>query len=93
MKRTIFYSWQSDLPNNTNRGFVESCIELSLKDLKNLKPIAINIEIDMAIREETGMPDITESIFTKISNSNIFIADISIINGLCNGRKHQIQMF
>lgn len=87
MKRTIFYSWQSDLPNNTNRGFVESCIELSLKDLKNLKPIAINIEIDMAIREETGMPDITESIFTKISNSNIFIADISIINGLCNGRK------
>lgn len=87
MKRTIFYSWQSDLPNNTNRGFIESCIESSLKDLKTLKPIAINIEIDMAIREETGMPDITESIFTKISNSNIFIADISIINDSLEGRK------
>lgn len=37
MKRTIFYSWQSDLPNNSNRGFIESCIESSLKDLKTLK--------------------------------------------------------
>lgn len=41
----------------------------------------------MAIREETGMPDITESIFTKISNSSVFIADISIINDAWINRK------
>lgn len=80
MKRTIFYSWQSDLPNNTNWSFIENCIDSSIKELKKLQPIAININIDRATREDTGSPDITESIFSKISNSSVFIADISIVN-------------
>ena len=80
MKRTVFYSWQSDLPNNTNWTFIEDCIVLSTKELKKAKPISININVDRATREDTGSPDITESIFNKISNSSVFIADISIVN-------------
>ncbi|OHE10905.1 MAG: hypothetical protein A2513_01035 [Sulfurimonas sp. RIFOXYD12_FULL_33_39] len=80
MKRTIFYSWQSDLPNNTNWTFIEDSIVLSTKELKKNKPISININVDRATREDTGSPDITESIFSKISNSSVFIADISIVN-------------
>ena len=68
MKRTVFYSWQSDLPNNTNWTFIEDCIVLSTKELKKAKPISININVDRATREDTGSPDITESIFNKISN-------------------------
>lgn len=82
MKRTIFYSWQSDLPNNANWTFIEDSIVLSTKELKKLKPISININIDRATREDTGSPDITESIFSKISNSSVFVADISIVNSL-----------
>lgn len=82
MKKTIFYSWQSDLPNNTNRGFIKNSIESSIKELKKLKPISINIVLDQATREETGSPDITESIFSKISNSSVFIADLSIVNSV-----------
>jgi len=80
LKRTVFYSWQSDLPNNTNWTFIEDCIVLSTKELKKAKPISININVDRATREDTGSPDITESIFNKISNSSVFIADISIVN-------------
>ncbi|HEX5445733.1 MAG TPA: hypothetical protein VFW87_18035 [Pirellulales bacterium] len=31
--RTLFYSWQSDLPNSTNRGFIDDCIHRALKEL------------------------------------------------------------
>src|ERR1043165_1253907 len=31
---TIFYSWQSDLPNSTNRGFIEDCLERAMKELR-----------------------------------------------------------
>ena len=82
MKRTIFYSWQSDLPNNTNWGFIEDCLDMAIKELKKTEPVSINIDKDRATRDETGSPDITESIFSKISNSSVFIADISIINNL-----------
>jgi len=87
LKRTIFYSWQSDLPNKTNWGFIEDCIVSSTKELKKIQPVPININIDRATREETGSPDITESIFSKISNSSVFIADISIVNNFWLNKK------
>ncbi len=30
----IFYSWQSDLPNPTNRGFIEDCLKRAIKDVQ-----------------------------------------------------------
>ncbi len=80
MKNTIFYSWQSDLPNNTNRGFLESCIKSVLKDIENLGTFSIEFTIDRDTKDETGTPDIVNTIFKKIDISKIFIADISIIN-------------
>ncbi|WP_217641263.1 hypothetical protein [Desulfobacula phenolica] len=88
LKRTIFYSWQSDLPNNTNLSFIENCIAVAIKKLKAIEPISIGLNLDKATREVSGTPDITESIFNKISRSSVFIADISIINSsIQDGRK------
>ncbi len=87
MKNSIFYSWQSDLPNNTNRGFLESCLKKSLKELDKLGPFSIELAIDRDTKGESGTPDITESIFNKIQKSKVFIADISIINAEAKGRK------
>ena len=80
MRNTIFYSWQSDLPNNSNRGFIESCIKKSIKDLQSLGVFSIELAIDRDTKNEPGTPDITQTIFKKIDHSKIFIADISIIN-------------
>ena len=33
---TIFYSWQSDLPNSTTRGLIESSIKQQLEVLEIL---------------------------------------------------------
>jgi len=87
LKNTIFYSWQSDLPNNTNRGFLESVLKHVLKDLEKIAPFSIEFTIDKDTKDEPGTPDITESIFKKIEKSKIFIADISIINSESTGRK------
>lgn len=80
MKNTIFYSWQSDLPNNTNRGFIESCLEKVLKNIKSISPFSLELSIDRDTKQETGTPDILDSIYTKIQKTKIFVADISIIN-------------
>lgn len=80
MELKIFYSWQSDLPKNQNLNFIETSIKDALKKLRQQKPISLDIKLDKATRNLAGSPDIAESIFGKIGNSNIFIADISIIN-------------
>jgi len=70
MKLNIFYSWQSDLPNSKNRSLISDCLEKATKTIFNSDS-----------RDETGTPDIVRSIFSKIDVCDIFVADISIING------------
>ncbi|HEY1376485.1 MAG TPA: hypothetical protein VGF55_06805 [Gemmataceae bacterium] len=33
---TVFYSWQSDLPNATNRGFIQDALERAARDIRKL---------------------------------------------------------
>lgn len=86
MNKSIFYSWQSDLPNSTNRGFIEGCIKQALKDIKS-ENINLDIAIDRDTQGASGTPDIVSTIFNKIDNTSIFIADISFINYKSEGRK------
>lgn len=72
----IFYSWQSDLPNKYNRGFIENCIKRTVKKYKD----TITIDADRDVQNNTGSPDIANNIFAKIDDCDLFIADISIIN-------------
>lgn len=72
----IFYSWQSDLPNSETRGFIQSCIDAAAKALRD----TVYIEADRDTKGEYGTPDISETIFSKIDDCDIFVADVSIVN-------------
>ncbi|WPP49577.1 hypothetical protein [Catalinimonas niigatensis] len=86
MKKSIFYSWQSDSPNNKNRSFIEDCIKIAIKEIQSDK-INLDVAIDRDTKDATGTPDIASTIFSKIDNTSIFIADISFINPDYKGRK------
>lgn len=77
MRRTIFYSWQTDRPNNTNRGFIltalESAADAIANDL-NLEPV-----VERDTQNVPGSPDISTTIFKKIATSDVFVADITLI--------------
>ena len=76
---TIFYSWQSDLPKDTNLN----AIRQSLRDASSLVESEIEdtrIDVDEATRDTTGSPNIPKTIFDKISASDIFICDLTTIN-------------
>ena len=83
MKRTIFYSWQADLPNRTNRGFIQR----ALKDAAGL--IASELAIEPVIERDTqgvaGSPDIVKTIFAKISTSDVFVADVTPVATAASG--------
>lgn len=86
MKVTIFYSWQSDLPNNKNRSMINNCINKATMQLLKTCSKITEFELEMDSRNESGTPDLAKSIFEKIDICDIFIADISIINSRSQGR-------
>ncbi len=59
---TIFYSWQSDLPDNTNRKLIRDALHLIIPELENDR---LKIFIDEATREEAGSPNIPLTIMEK----------------------------
>lgn len=91
MQSTIFYSWQSDLANKINRGFIEDALEKAIKQVSN------DLIVQEAMREESlkldkdtknvpGTPPIVEVIFNKISSCSVFVPDITFIAKSENGR-------
>ena len=83
---TVFYSWQSDLPNRTNRGFIEDCLERSIKELKAESDLRIDPALDRDTKDVPGSPDIAATIFEKIESCGLFVCDVSIINKGATGR-------
>lgn len=84
MKLKIFYSWQSDLPNNKNRGFINNCLSKAAKNIYQKDKSISEYLIESDSRNESGTPDLVTSIFSKIDVCDIFVADISIINSTEN---------
>ncbi|HML54604.1 MAG TPA: hypothetical protein PKC79_10960 [Solidesulfovibrio magneticus] len=81
MKYTIFYSWQSDLPNNTNRRFIEDVINRAAKDVNSSDEYEVYIILDRDTQGVPGSPNISQTILEKIKKSDAFVADISIVTG------------
>ena len=73
----VFYSWQSDLPNKTNRGLIEDALRKACKELSAEYEEAIRV--DSGIDGEAGSPDIAATILNKIDAATVVVADVSII--------------
>ena len=72
---TIFYSWQSDLPNSKTRGLIESSIEAAVRSLRN----TVSVYADRDTQGVTGSPDIVQTIFSKIDECDVFVADVTSV--------------
>ncbi|HEY4940596.1 MAG TPA: hypothetical protein VII56_04160 [Rhizomicrobium sp.] len=86
MKRVVFYSWQSDLPNATNRGFIQQSLEIAAGQIAADKSVEIEPVIDRDTQGVSGSPDISATIFAKIATADVFVADVSIIAKPRKGR-------
>jgi len=77
---TVFYSWQSDLPNSTNRSFIQSALESAAKLIRNDESVLIDPVVDRDTLGETGSPDISSTILRKIDEAQVVVCDVSIVN-------------
>lgn len=86
MSDRIFYSWQSDLPNKTNRGFIQSALEKAVSELTADDSVAVEPVVDRDTLDEPGAPDIAATILKKIDSASVFVCDVSMAIRPENGR-------
>lgn len=85
-KFSIFYSWQSDLPDKTNAHLIRGVlgeVATAMTDDDDLQIKALN---DEATRDVPGSPDIVDTIFEKIRHADAFVCDISKVHEFIDPR-------
>lgn len=80
---TLFYSWQSDLPDS--KRFIQATLDKLERKLKTSGDICVTIDRDTI--GVPGAPNIPATIWRKIEEADLFVADVSIINSASEGRK------
>jgi hypothetical protein len=73
---TIFYSWQSQLPSATNRGFIAKALEASARAVRAHATIDVRPEID---HDAAGIASIVRK---KIDAADAVVCDVTIVQGL-----------
>jgi hypothetical protein len=82
--KTIFYSWQSDLPPELNKHFIEEAIESAIdeinKEINNQTGQRTELlKLDRDTKGMPGSPPITDTILQKIDDCEAFIADLTFV--------------
>lgn len=70
----IFYSWQSEIKKT--RYFIRECIDLAIELARESE--AFEALRDEATKDVPGSPNIVQTIFSKIDECDLFIADVSL---------------
>ena len=76
--KAVFYAWQSELSNRTNRSFIEECLERAIKEVNRRRPPETQLFLDQGTQDVSGMPDISRVIFDKIDTCAVFVPDLSL---------------
>ena len=79
MPDTIFYSWQSDLPET--RNVIRGALDRAVRNLNRSPDLEEAIRVDQDTDGVVGWPDITATILSKIDQCEVFVADLTPING------------
>lgn len=76
----IFYSWQSDQPED--RSFIRSAINAAIKELQQdfaLEEAKRDIALDQDTQGVPGSPSVADTILRKIRSADVFVADLTFI--------------
>lgn len=75
----VFWSWQSDTDERVTRHLIRESLVEALQTLSASLDPAERPELDHDTRDVPGTPDIVATIFTKIENASVFVADVTPI--------------
>jgi hypothetical protein len=86
----VFYSWQSDSPEDTNVRAIRSSLRSASSRLEALfSDDGLKINLEEATRNEAGAVNIPQTIISKIQLSHIFVCDVTTINHKATGIKRR----
>jgi hypothetical protein len=91
----VFWSWQADTPGNIGRFFVRDTLAEAIKALKADEEVIEPSEreardamhLDSDRQGVSGSPDLAATIFEKIEQAAVFVADVTLVGETLASKK------
>jgi hypothetical protein len=90
----LFWSWQADTPGKIGRHFVRDALLDAIDVLKAEKDIIeperearAALHLDSDRQRVPGSPDLAATIFQKIEEASVFVADVTLLGATPDGKK------
>lgn len=85
----VFWSWQSDTPSAIGRTFITKVLTKALKEISQEHALseADRYEVDHDTKNVPGWVSIAETIFRKVDEATIFVADVTPTIISASGKK------
>jgi hypothetical protein len=77
-QRTVFCSWESDLPRQTNHSLIETYRNQSIQKLR-ASGTKLDPCLDRYTADVSGSPDISATILDEINHCHAVVCDTSIV--------------
>jgi hypothetical protein len=92
MDFTIFYAWQSDRIQKTHRYLIRDAANEAVKRIGTDVDIEDSPRLDHDTQDVSGTPEIAGTIYRKIQDSGIFLADLTFVGStdLLEGHKKKL---
>lgn len=87
MGNQIFFAWQSDIDEAINRSLIWQSINLVCKKLSEEHPPEQSPRPERDTQGISGSPNIAQTIFNKIDQCSVLIADVTFV-GKTSNNKH-----
>jgi hypothetical protein len=85
MEFTVFWSWQSDAPNDCNRKFIRDALNKAVKEIANAK-IVEDPRVESGMENVPGTLDVAQIMFDKIGKSDAIVDDVSLVGRILDGK-------
>jgi hypothetical protein len=79
MQFTVFYSWQTDSPEETNKKFLRDVIKVAVAMVSADGVLVDSPRFESGMEGVSGTPEVATVMFEKIDRCAIFIGDVSIV--------------
>ena len=82
MDFSIFYSWQSDAPDKTNRKFIRDALDDAVKEIDLDTEIVDAPRVASGMEGVPGTPEVAKVMFDRIDNSDLFLGDVTLVGSI-----------
>jgi hypothetical protein len=93
MPNTIFFAWQLDTSSEQNKDSIWKALQDAAINLADKAQPELSPRPEKDTEGVSGNPNIVQTIFKRIRECSIFVADLTFIAETTKGKKLQIQMY